>query len=383
MVSKQDVVDIVAASVEALTEQITQRLNNLTAQFQELIPARVVPHEPLPRVQSRIASLDLIKSLPEFNGEMRAYPAWRDAAYFAMGFYVEGTDNHYIAMGIFRNRITGTANDKLSSFNTVLNFEAIIARLDQCFGDKRSLQALENELSILRQGNKSISEFYDVVDQHLTLIINKNKMNYPGNIDVVNALNGRARDNALRVFISGLKRPLSDILFSARPSDLPTALATAQELHSDQKRQEFAKIYAAGDMARTIQPQRITANAPPITHPSYKNKNTRNFGVNLEQRQVPIPMEVDPGSSMFRRQTEFSSQRQRGDQNERNHQMKRDFQNADSGRSAPMRKVQRVNHIDTEPQEFQLEEDDVVSIMEQPLYDDEEEEIVEDLNFLV
>lgn len=80
MVSKQDIVDIEDASVKAL--------------FQEFRPAQVVPHEPVPRVR---ASLDLIKSLPEFNGEMRAYTAWRAAAHFAMDFHLEGTDNHYVA----------------------------------------------------------------------------------------------------------------------------------------------------------------------------------------------------------------------------------------------------------------------------------------------
>lgn len=409
MVSKQDVVDIVEASVEALTEQITERLDQLTTRLQQLVPPQIEPYEPVSRVQSANASLDLIKSVPEFNGEMKSYPAWRDAAHFAMDFYVKGSENYYVAIGIFRNKITGTANDKLSSFNTVLNFEAIIARLDQCFGDKRSLQALENELSILQQGNRSISDFYDIVDQHLTLIINKNKMSFPGNIDVANALNSRARDNALRVFISGLKRPLSDILFSARPCDLPTALATAQELYSDRKRQEFAKIYAIGDFTGTSRPQRFNTNTLPIAHPSYENPNirntsvnldrfntnkspiahpsytnlnTRNTGVNLDQQQTPIPMEVDPGSSMFRRQTEFSSQRRHGEKSGRNFQMKRDFQNVNSGRSAPIGKIQRVNYINTEPREFDLEEEDVVSEMEQPLYEEEDDEVVEDLNFL-
>lgn len=194
-----------------------------------------------------------------------------------MNYYPPNTENNYIAVGILRNKITGTANDKLASFNTVLNFKAIIARLDQCFGDKRSLQALENELSILRQGEKSISDFYNLVDQHLTLIINKNKMSYPNNDDIANALNERARDNALRVFISGLKRPLSDILFSARSTDLPTALATAQELESDQRRQEFARIFAMGDKARVPRSQQLTTTPPQISHPAYKTQINKTF----------------------------------------------------------------------------------------------------------
>lgn len=227
MATRDEVLSLVSAGVEALTEDLKRQIASLTQQFANLTTQKVETYEPVKLGVCRGSSLDLIKSLPEFRGDMQSYPAWRDAAHFAIGYYTEGSENYYIAVGILRNKITGTANDKLSSFNTVLNFRAIIARLDQSFADKRSLQVLENELSILRQGKLSISDFYDAVDKHLTLIINKNKMSYPENEDIANALNERARDNGLRVFISGLRKPLSDILFSAKPCDLPTALATA------------------------------------------------------------------------------------------------------------------------------------------------------------
>lgn len=67
-------------------------------------------------------------------------------------------------------------------------------------------------------------------------------MSYSNNEYIANALNERDRDYALWVFISGLRRPLSD---------LPTALAIAQEIKPDQKSQEFAKMFAAGDVAKT------------------------------------------------------------------------------------------------------------------------------------
>jgi len=44
------------------------------------------------------------------------------------------------------------------------------------------------------------------------------------------------RDDALRVFISGLKRSLTDVLFSAKPKDMPSALALAQEVESNHER---------------------------------------------------------------------------------------------------------------------------------------------------
>lgn len=337
MVSKEQIIDIVSASIEALSERLTGQIDELSTKFEQLQPPAVQAYEPITIPPPGVLglSLDLIKSLPEFKGTYSAYPAWRDAAHFAMAYYPEGSANHYIAMGIFRNKIIDSANAKLSAFNTVLNFTAIIARLDQCYADKRPLQVLENELSILRQGNKSITQFYDVVDEHLTLIINKVKMTYTGKDEIIAVLNDRTRENALRVFISGLRRPISDILFSAKPSDLPTALATAQELETNHKRHEFASTYAAGNTAKT---NRVT-NPPVASHPSFRNwpqqKNTNN---------IPTPMDVDPGSSMFRRPTAATTQSQRQQMNT-NQGFKRAYQDTGSSKVLPMQKTQRVNFM--------------------------------------
>jgi len=52
------------------------------------------------------------------------------------------------------------------------------------------------------------------------------------------------REDALRVFISGLKRSLTDVLFSAKPKDMPSALALAQEVESNHERYTFASSFA-------------------------------------------------------------------------------------------------------------------------------------------
>ena len=193
--TNEQIIDLV--SVETLTKDLKEKIGELTKQSEELTP-KVDQYDPVTVGRfSRRTSLELVKSLPEFRGESQTYPAWREAAFFAMNYYIEGTENYYVAMGIFRNKITGAANAKLSAFNTVLNFKAIIARLDHCYADKRSLQALENELSILRQGNQSISNFYDTFDEHISLIINKSEMSYSNNEGIANTLNECARENAL------------------------------------------------------------------------------------------------------------------------------------------------------------------------------------------
>lgn len=274
LVTAEHVQEIVRAATAHYNGVVNQKLDELAARLNELKPPVTEPYKAViidPTVDSGDAKLDLIKSLPEFDGNPANYPAWRAATKFAMEYYPENSEKYYVATGILRNKVTSSANATLSAFNTVLNFKAILARLDQTFADKRPLHVLENELSILRQDNLNINEFYDLVDKQLTLIINKQIMSFHGQDDLVAALSERARENALRVFISGLRRPLCDILFSAQPRDLPSALATAQELEINHKRSNFARAFATGNFTSRI--------SRPKPFPINENK--------------PIPMDID------------------------------------------------------------------------------------------
>lgn len=278
LVTVDHVQELIRQALNGYGNTITARINELRGQINEARPPVVEQFQDVvidPNVDSGNGSLDLIKSVPEFDGDKKAYPAWRKAALFAMNYYPENSEKRYVATGILRNKITGSANTTLSSFNTVLNSRAILDRLDKSFADSRPLHVLENELSILRQNNLSLTDFYDTVDKQLTLIINKQIMTLNGQDDLIAALNDRARENALRVFISGLRRPLCDVLFSARPQDLPNALAIAEELEINHKRSDFARAYAAGNFIRTPRQKLYQAT------PQAVNSNR------------PIPMEID------------------------------------------------------------------------------------------
>ena len=60
-------------------------------------------------------------------------------------------------------------------------------------------------------------------------------MQYPY-VEFARQLNCKYRRDALRVFILGLKKGISETLFSSRPEDLPSALALAEELESNKER---------------------------------------------------------------------------------------------------------------------------------------------------
>lgn len=140
-------------------------------------------------------------------------------------------------------------------------------------------------------------------------------------------------------------------------------------------------------MVRTSQKQ---TEAYPVLHPSQKQIIRSGNGNGNRQRQTePVPMDVDPGSSMFRRKTEFNPNQQQQQQNGRtapNPPVKREFQSG-SGRSAPVHKIQRVNHMSAEDLDDDDIEEDSVSLYNQPQFDENEEEeegcrATEELNFL-
>lgn len=104
---------------------------------------------------------------------------------------------YFGALTILRYKITGEAND-----GTVLNYDAIISRLDFAYSDRRSMHVIQQELNVLRQGSLSIIEYYNLVNNKLTLLNNKTIMTHGTNSDKPLELNKKNCSTALRVFIT-------------------------------------------------------------------------------------------------------------------------------------------------------------------------------------
>ncbi|XP_055909413.1 uncharacterized protein LOC129944187 [Eupeodes corollae] len=211
-------------------------------------------------------TLDIIKSLRDFDGTKTSY-------------------------------ITKAANDVLTNHGTVLNFEAILARLDFAYADKRPMHIIEQELSVLRQGSISIIEFYNAINCKLTLLTNKTIMTHGSNSPITNELNAMNRRNALRIFITGLNGQLPQILFSLNPPDLPNALAKAQELgriHNDYRQlpQLFEPMVLGSSVNRPI--NRDDLNRYKQSHNNHSqnpfrqgNNNNYNNNANTPRWQKP------------------------------------------------------------------------------------------------
>ena len=229
----------ISAALKVQRQQFEKQISDIDNKLEKfsLSTPEVAPYKDV-EINKEIRcdeSLEVVKSLPDIEGKHETYVSWRQAAHTAYKLFepYDGSSKHYQAVAIIRNKIKGQADMVLSSFNTVLNFKAIIARLDFTYSDKRPIYLIEQELSTLRQGNMTLLEFYDEVENKLTLLTNKTTMSYES--VVANCMNEKYRMDALRVFISGIKKDLSNVLFSARPSDLPSALALAQEVWSNRE----------------------------------------------------------------------------------------------------------------------------------------------------
>jgi len=88
------------------------------------------------------------------------------------------------------------------------------------------------ELGMLRQGSMSLLQYYDEVSKKLTLF--PNKVNMPYEPVLARGLCEKFREDALRVFVSGLKRSLTHVLFSAKPRHWPIRPAKCRAANSRQ-----------------------------------------------------------------------------------------------------------------------------------------------------
>lgn len=87
-------------------------------------------------------SFDVVRSIPEFSEKINAYVNWREAAQNAMSLYVRGGRRYFAALTILCNKITLDVNDTLTNHGNVLNFNAIIARLDFVYSDKSPIHII-------------------------------------------------------------------------------------------------------------------------------------------------------------------------------------------------------------------------------------------------
>lgn len=346
--------DQIKALIELQTGPLLAKIEELTKNLDELTTCSTVGEFEEEKINVTVRCdepLDVIKSLPTFNGK-HSYVSWREAATHSMKIYIKGSKRYYSALTILRNKIIDEANDTLTNHGTVLNFEAIISRLDFAYADKRPLHLIEQELSVMRQGPQSIMSYYNEVNKKLTDLINKTIMTHGTNSEITKELNNRNRQYALRVFMTGLNAPLADILFSISPNNLPEALAKAQELQANKIRADFALHFNKSPINYNNASNNFLRfpNRHHKDSPTFKNSNNPENKKWFSNKK-PEPMEL--GSSNFavgKPQFHFKQERQNTFQqikpfNNFQQGQKRQWNNSGQFSHQPQYKTQRINNL--------------------------------------
>jgi len=163
----------VRAEFEAQISSVNTQLQNMRVKSPHVEAYQRVSVQP--GVPPCDIPLHVIKSVPDFNGEQDEYVARRQSGTDAYELFkpYQGSSAHYQAVSIIRNKIRGPALALLISHNTVLNFDAILARLDCSYADKTSLRLLRQQLEAVRQSDQSLMQYYEEIERKLTLVTNK------------------------------------------------------------------------------------------------------------------------------------------------------------------------------------------------------------------
>lgn len=312
-------------------EKKIANLNNSLSEFQinttptEYVDIQTVIDDP-DKIQ-----LDPYKCIPEFSGNKNQYRSWREQVLRRMRMISQyKTHSRYeAALGIIRAKITGAASDILINNNTAYNIEAIIDRLDFSYADQRPLYVVEAELTAIKQGNKSLQDYYDCINQALNTVITKIVMTYKKE-DEQKSLITEMQLKGIRTFIMGLNSSMMrSTLYGHAPKTLAKAYAIAQTVYYDSQHLHLEKI---------------REQSKPHSQVQHQAKRNPNFDYNKSQQHQqspqrngngkPEPMEVD-NSARFKQTTNWQ-------QNKPINGQKREFESSRQHVQQP-NKLQKIN----------------------------------------
>lgn len=303
----------------ALNAQIEQvkALSNRMTDLEKTIshPPPREPQLPVPRTEADLQDIkrlpDCIRDLQVFDGNPVQYISWVHNVESILADY-EIARNKPIYKAILqhiRQKVRGPADTALISYNIFdESWEKIKSCLSLHYADKRDVQTLEYELSVMRQGNSSIDEFYAKVNHQLSLIINKIKTDTYSN-ETIEALISCYRNRALDVFVRGVSGNISRMLAIQKPRTLPEAYTSCLEFQNlNFRNTSIHPRYSNTITSPTNQMSKIGYfSKPPIPQKNLNaterariyNTPTQQYAQNIppprpNQPKPPIPMEVDP-----------------------------------------------------------------------------------------
>lgn len=330
-------------AINTTLQENLARLEATQTTFQRGNAVTVVEHtdiEPLYTTGDNI-QLDAFKVIHEFNGDKRVYRSWRTQVIRLMQQISEFKTHpkYAAALSIVRAKITGAASDILINNNTAHNIDAMIDRLDFSYADQRPLYVIEAEMTNIKQGSKTLQEFYDHVNQALNMVLTKITMTYKETAEQKSLIT-ESQGKAIRTFMTGLNSALiRSTLYGSMPKSLSQAFAIAQTIQYDN--QHLQLEFKTSEPPRSVKKIEAKPNFNPNFR--YQQPSKPNFA-NDPSKQRATPMDVDTSAQNVQR-TPNAFQSNAFEQNKRPREQS--FQNANRQPSYQhVNKHQRVNHLE-------------------------------------
>lgn len=297
--------------------------------------------------------LDAYKAIPEFGGDQKQYRSWREQVVRRMDLINEYKEHpkYEAALGIIRAKITGIASEILINNDTKYNINAIVDRLDFSYADQRPLYVVEAEMTTIRQGSKTLQEYYDSINRALNMVITKIVMTYKQR-EEQKSLTEQMQQKAVRAFIIGLKSTATrGILYGQSPKSLSTAFAIAQTVYYDS---QYLQLEQRNEPFKAPMHSQ-QHNSPMKYNPNFNyNKQPQQQQQQVKEFKKTEPMEVDSSNKY-----KFNTQ----------NGQKREY-NSSQQRFTQPNKIQRIN---------QLRDDELQPINEDFDSNEEHQTIPEDL----
>lgn len=217
-------------SIMPLEPNNTQSTEILThAQPQNIQQQNSLPSTPVLTADNIFNSLrvpDAIKDLPKFEGNPKLLFEFINNCEEILDLIncTSGTPYGQLLLRAIRNKIVGPANEVLNMYGTPLIWDNIRENLILHYSDKRNETSLIRDLHGLKQGGKTVENFYSEVIEILATMTN-NVQIHERDEAIIQSKRDLYTEMSLNVFLSGLREPLGSTIRAMKPQTLAIAFS--------------------------------------------------------------------------------------------------------------------------------------------------------------
>lgn len=286
-------------NVDALLEQIKKLTDNQTELMNTIQVMKNKANDPF----LNFSTPDPIRNIPTFSGNKKEALAWVQDAEQTLGLFDQYKDDICYGQIIrsIKNKVTGEAKEILIASGNPTTWDEIKEILLTAYGDRRDLTSHIQSLFYIRQGKKTLPEYYNKIRTIDTAIKSSaaNMDDYKAHTRVINSFINLI---TLTRFVDGLNEEISMHVRSCRPETLEHAYEITQQYSNAAYRHKldrktnnptpFAK-QQTGERDK-IKTNNFNANARPADRtPSGKFKNRPQLDEDVSMRTHISKMQVN------------------------------------------------------------------------------------------